>query len=222
MRAITQDVRAVGRDIHQADQLVESSQIERSEESFRGLSRVLKDIIDTAISFRRSDGGTSESGNELVALAEAALGTAVKMGSERALLVELTKTWGTIQKSPFSSLWPTLTLKDMFGKLISAKRPEDAEETKGDSITDDPLLFSPVMFRDVLDAIASDVRSKLDRMSSDGNSPHVRGASKEKNLPKDIERAEVEATARRMVALLDVMPSSWLPDLGTMKEILGT
>jgi hypothetical protein len=222
IRAITHNVRALGKDIHQMDQLVESSQIERSEESFRGLSRVLKDIIHTAISVRRSGGGTYETGQELVELAEAALGAAVKMGSERALLVELTETWSTIQKSPFSSLWPTLTLKDMFGKLFSARSPEEAVVTKGDSITDDPLLYSPVMFRAVLDAIASDVRSKFDQMSQDGNAPHVRGASEENSLYKDIDRAEVEATARRMVALLDVMPSSWLPNLGTMKEILGT
>lgn len=221
VRAMTHNVRALGGDIHQADQLVESSQIDRSENASRGLSRVLKDIIRTAISFRRSGKGTYAMGNELVELAEAALGTAVKVGSERALLVELTKTWSTIQKSPFSSLWPSLTLKEMFDKLFSAKRPEKVEETKGDSVADDPLLFSPVLFRDVLDAIASDVRSKIERMSSDDNGPLIRGRSDENSLPMEIDRAEVEATARRMVALLDVMPSSWLPDLGTMKDILG-
>jgi predicted RNA-binding Zn ribbon-like protein len=223
LRAMTRDVRALSREPHQADQLVEASQLEQSDGSFRDLSRVLREVIRHTVSTHKSR-GTDAVRDELVGLAEAALGAVVKLVSERALLVELTKTWSTIQKSPFSSLWSVTSIKELFGRLFSAGGSGETEDRpEGRALAhEDPLIFSPELFRDVLDAIASNVKSKLDpKFSEELGGKRQHGPSTEPVIPADIDRVEVEATARRMVALLDVMPSSWVPDLETMKDILG-
>jgi hypothetical protein len=219
---MARDVRALSRELHQADQLVEVAQLDRSDASFRDLSRVLQEMIRHAVATHKSRSAEAVR-EELVGLAEVALGAVVKLGSERTLLVELTKTWSTIQKSQFSSLWPVTSLKELFGRLLSAGGSAETEERQESRALahQDPLISSPELFRDVLDAIAWSVKSKLDPCSSEELGSRQQSHSLEPVIPVDIDRVEVEATARRMVALLDVMPSSWAPDLESMKDILG-
>ena len=194
--------------------------------------------------------GLSETGRDkdaLLGLAEEGLSALAKFGSDRALNVESTAKWGTsrVRSAPnhlssdedeplhlFASPMKAFIRKLLHGGPQTSSpsdEPNDAwsdndeaSETKNvrkeRMAHEDPKLgVTQKLFGIVMNAIASDVRDLAGSETiiagkvSDGDETDGRS---------EAERVQIERTARRMVELLDIMPTTWLPDTESLKAVL--
>jgi hypothetical protein len=206
-RAILRQLRKeLASDLHYSDTLVEFSQIEQTEDVFRSLCRMLQDLIEAASydfvqessdnKFRRHD-SDAVADEKQTDLAELALRTLAKLTLDRTLLVESTRNRQTYpQSADSSSHWPSLW--GIFGPSkeddFAAQQPAQQQTTI--LASDDPAIgVTHQQFAIVMQMIASTAATESNRHA-------------------------LETTARRMVDLLSVLPSSWQQGAETLKLVL--
>lgn len=257
IRSMARQVRTTFKDIHDKTDIVVTMQhVYDTEDAFRNLCRALQKTIKLATELHKLNikdryinnnntetdeignikGGDDDDSGELIDLAEASLAALAKVRSDRALLVESTRTW-TANNLAFEA---SAAASDDGGYSGSSRRtnspwmsfvqsllspsPEDSNNVdRNNSISsryrgskqvmahEDPILgVTQALFATVMDALAAQASSL---QNYDDNNSSIRQQSQQKHLQK---------TSRRMIALLDAMPSSWIPDEEVVKRVLET
>lgn len=207
IRQMMQQIRFLFDDIHKADDIVEWSRIIETEESFRGVCRALQDIVRTSVELSHMQ-DDNDVGQAYLDLAEFALSTLARSVSDRALLVESTKTWSSKMRLSSSN---SNTVMGRLSSLFVEEREEQLPTSPMPLAHEDESLGATQrLFRSVLTRIVSIIEDQVQaakEQSQDG-----------KLAPED--RKQIESTSRRLTALLDAMPSTWVPDTANMGKVL--
>ena len=192
-------------DMHRSDTPIEWSQIEQTEDLFRGISRTLQETIMLPTYLCRIDENTEDT-PLFVDLAENALRNLLSLRSERAILVEATKSWGSKLKNvpvPSADQQPRATsplkvwISTVFDSFHSNPASEEIEPSgTGLLAHEDPSLGgSQNLFCAVMECVS---------------------------LQGQVEdRKTIALTAGRLVQLLDLMPSTmWKNSTDLVKLVL--
>jgi len=182
--------------------------------------------------------GSTGASRELIGLAEAGLAALVKLRSDRSLVVESTKTWGqqrlsssssdstsaaaASSSSPFQAFINTVRRHlGEYDRAAQRGQDEDQDDQDGDdddekigptAHADPDLGVTQRLFSVVIDAVVSHANAEAEKSSSSSAADPDEEANRRRNV--------YEQASRRMIALLDVMPSSWLPDTAIVQQIM--
>jgi len=212
MASIMQNLEQVFDDLHQVDNPPEWSQIERTEDLFRGLCRLTHSMIVLATEMHREGGAEIPEYREL---AESALRNLVKFQSDRALLVATTKqrTKEKLQKSepPKESYgfqgWIKGMLGGFAGSVPTAEMLEPTEsvfDEAGMAHMDPTLGATQQLFRTVIWCVASSAQKDTGSLGDFSTLENEKSSL-------DGEGATQAKIAQRMVELLQLMPPTWVP-----------
>lgn len=236
--------------IHEPDAPIDWKQIQKTEEDFRSLCRVLQYMCSISCSLTNvSQYGNNTDSRKYVDLAELLFLQLVQLAQGRSLLVESTRKWSNTLKA----IQPANTTYNGYGDkatqsaiggwfsrfvgnfvpYIKITVPEEkpvtvSERDASTTVLDEPFsipnqedsdLHSPKrLFRRVMSCIASTVRkSAVDELNGETSEGYKAAKETAKN---PVEQQAYEATARRMLDLLDRMPSSWTPDTEAIRYIM--
>jgi len=235
-RSRTRQIRSAFGDVHADATLVTTDRVRDTEETFRKLCQALQGTIGRAVELQdlcsssnsnRFEENTVESSTrladgELIDLAEAALAALVKLRADRGLLVGSSKTWIATQHDPLppptsmTSYWASLVRKifnDNLEKKTAADftsddRNSEKENSDGLMVHEDPAFgVTQSLFATVMNAVAAPAGTLATSYSPQSPPPS---------------QEQLESISQRMIALLDVMPSTWIPDTEVVKLVMET
>jgi hypothetical protein len=195
-------------DIHKSDAPIEWSQIQETEDRFRGICRALQETIMLPSYLCRIPENSAVL-SDFVDVAELALRSLLSIRSERAILVESTRKWSSktkpvsvppLDQPPRSSFPLKVWISTLFDSFPRTGSAVDKDQTSSVPVAgllahEDPSLGAPQnLFRAVMESIAFTVQDKKNRLA-------------------------VGKAANRLVEIHDLMPSAlWLhsPELAKL------
>lgn len=207
LRSIGRQIREIFTEIHRSDGFVQWKQLQATEDLFRGLCRALQDLVRTCTQLRQL--GDDSDAEIYLDLAELALGTLVKLGSDRSLLVESLRTWS--EPALRSDGTRLSSVSSFFGSLFGGQSASKSEVP----VDIGPLAHEDAEWGATQDLFAAVVQAIAAGVETEADGPPMVGTD-----ISESQREMYEAASRRMVGLLDVMPSDWLPNADVMKQIL--
>lgn len=204
-------------DLHNADTLVDFAKIENTENLYRSMCRLLQGIIK--VSSKLASFHQYKNFNEFVDLAELALRSLAKLTSDRAILVEATRQWSDKNLSKYTPRNENFLLGNL-RKILDALLVTDVERKIPDNLgslaSHDPSLgVTPEHFAIVMTGISDLAFNETSR-----NVNREAGHATSTSTRVDFDRKVAERASKRMISLLNIMPSTTSPHPEALKQVL--